>query len=226
MKKFVKKMPLVIIAILSLAFSIAQNVAAKNSNTADPQLILSSLASQDGWVLESSENSNMGRTLNNDDRFLYLGDDNSKKQYIDILSFKTSEIPDDAIITNMVLKVKQYGILGNGDPVSMFHGFVLEIVKGHFGTYATLQISDFQTAAQSIYGPITPALVKKTYTFNLKDLISFVNKRTVEGGVTQIRLGFAIDDNNDDFTNAILLYSGDAALTTDRPQLIISYTAR
>ena len=224
MKNFVKNMPLVMIAILSLAFSIAQNAAAKNSSSDSEQLILHSLASQDGWVLESSENSNMGRTLNNDDRFLFLGDDKSKKQYIDILSFKTSELPDDATITNVVLKVKQYGILGNSDPVSMFHGFFVEIVKGHFSTHATLQISDFQTAAQAMDGPITPALIKKTYTLNLKNLISFINKRTAEGGVTQIRLGFAIDDNNDDFTNAILLYSGDATLAADRPQLIINYT--
>ena len=44
----------------------------------------------------------------------------------------------------------------------------------------------------------------------------------VLGGVTQFRLRFSKDDNNDFGTDFLKLYSGNA-LETDRPQLIIEY---
>jgi hypothetical protein len=42
------------------------------------------------------------------------------------------------------------------------------------------------------------------------------------GGLTQIRLRFKLDDNNNALANYLSLYSGNA-LAANRPQLVITY---
>jgi len=189
-----------------------------------PSLVTSSyksIGSQDGWVLESSETSNKGGTLNSAMTTFRLGDDATKKQYRGILSFNTSSIPDNAVITKVTLKVEKQGITGGSNPVIAFQGFMVDIKKGLFGT-AALQVTDFQTAANKTYGPFKPTPVSNWYSINLTSGKPYINKLSSSGGLTQIRLYFKLDDNNNTAANYLSLFSGNAS-TASRPQLIVEY---
>ncbi len=108
----------------------------------------------------------MGGSLDSVSTTLRLGDDTSKKQYRDILSFATASLPDNAVITKITLKVKRLGVTGGGNPVTAFQGFMIDIRKGTLGT-AALQLTDFQTVGNKTVGPFTPALIGGWYEFNL-----------------------------------------------------------
>jgi hypothetical protein len=51
---------------------------------------------------------------------------------------------------------------------------------------------------------------------------AYINTLASRGGVTQIRLRFKLDDNNNTIANYLSLYSGNAS-SSYRPQLIIEY---
>ena len=183
---------------------------------------LFSNGSQDGWVLESGENSNKGGTLNSAVTTFNLGDDAARKQYRGILSFSTGvSLPDTAVITKVTLKIKNSAVVGGGNPVTTFQGFMVDIKKGIFGT-AALQASDFQAVASRTYGPFNTALVSGWYSINLTSARDYINKLVTGSGLTQIRLRFKLDDNNNAVANYLRLYSGNAG-TLSRPKLIIEY---
>jgi len=180
-----------------------------------------STGAQDGWVLESTEDSGAGGSMNSALTTLRLGDDAARKQYRDILSFNTAPLPDSAIITKVTLKVKRQGIIGGGNPVTAFQGFMVDIKKGMFGL-AALQLADFKTAASKTYGPFNTALVGGWYSLNLTSGKAYINKLATNGGLTQMRLRFKLDDNNNAIANYLSLHSGNAPLAS-RPQLVIEY---
>jgi hypothetical protein len=72
------------------------------------------------------------------------------------------------------------------------------------------------------YGPFLPTLTSGLYTIDLTAGKTFVNKLATNGGVTQLRLRFKLDDNNDAVANYLAIYSGDAA-AANRPELLIDY---
>lgn len=201
----------------------------RDSNTANnsasvtikPSATFESDGAQDGWILETGENAVTGGTLNAAATTLRLGDDAAKKQYRAILSFDSSSLPDGAVITAVSLRVKRQSITGGGNPVSIFQGFQADIRKGPFGTSA-LQAADFQSPAANSYGPFSPAIASSWYTFNLTSVKAYVNKLATNSGVTQIRLRFELDDNNNAAANYLSLFSGNAAAGS-RPQLIVEY---
>jgi Leucine-rich repeat (LRR) protein len=197
-----------------LANQSAQNYIATTSVT------FSSTAAQDGWILESSETSNAGGTLNSALTTFVLGDNNLKRQYRSILSFPTSTLPDTAVITSVTLKIKPQSVTG-GATFSMFQGLLVDIFKGTFGTSA-LQTTDFQSAAHRTVGPFTAPAVGGWYAFNLTPLEAYINKLATGSGLTQFRLRFRLDDNNNAIANYISFYSGNAPAAY-RPQLIVQY---
>jgi hypothetical protein len=97
----------------------------------------------------------------------------------------------------------------------------VDIKNGLFGTSA-LQTTDWQTAADKTLGPFTPTLSGGWYTLNLTSAKAYINKLSTGGGLTQIRLRFKLDDNNNTIANYLSLYGGDAAAAS-RPQLIVEY---
>jgi hypothetical protein len=182
-----------------------------------------STAVQDGWILESGQNTNQGGTMDKvTGVYLNLGDDAAKKQYRSILSFATgAALPDTAIITKVTLKVKQFKSYGTGNPVSLFGGFMADIKKGIFGTSA-LQLTDWQTAANKSYGPFVVSPVSGWYALNLTAGKAYINKLATNSGLTQIRLRFNTKYNNNTIANYLALYSGNAGAAY-RPRLIIEY---
>ncbi len=189
--------------------------------TVTTTLTFKSTALHDGWILESSETSGNGGTMNATATVLYLGDNAQKKQYRSILSFTTSSLPDNAVITKVTLKLKRQGITGGGNPVSMFQGFMADVKKGMFGT-APLALADFKVNANKTVGPQSPALTSGWYSLNLTPAKAYVNKLATNSGLTQIHLRFKLDDNNNATANFLKLYSGNAG-AANRPQLIIEY---
>jgi hypothetical protein len=181
-----------------------------------------SSGAQDGWVLESTETSGVGGSINSTGN-IYLGDNAAKKQYRGILSFSTwATIPDGATITAVTLRVKLQSIVGGGNPVATFQGFMVDMKNGYFGTTA-LQTTDFQTLASKTYGPFLTAPVSTWYSINLTSGKAYVNKLATNGGLTQIRLRFKVDDNNNTIANYLSLYSGNTAVVANRPTLIVTY---
>ena len=186
------------------------------------QAIFKSVAAQDGWILESTETSNVGGTLNTSAVTFNLGDNAQNKQYRGILSFGTgASLPDNAVVTKVTLKVKKSAIIGGGNPVSMFQGFMVDIKKGTFGM-AALEINDFQTLASITYGPFMTPLSDGWYTIDLTTGKAYINKLSTLSGLTQIRLRFKLDDNINAIANYLNLFSGDAD-EANHPQLIIIY---
>ena len=189
-----------------------------------------SIAVQDGWISETSETSNMGGTFTNGTSTLRLGDDASRRQLRAILSFDTSGVPDAAVITSLTLKIRKQAITGGGDPVALLQGFMLDVMNGTYGVPA-LQPTDFQaTGATTVFKTFGPYLSVPDslgwYTVSLPaTAYKYVNKLTTSSGLTQIRLRFKLDDNNNRLANFLSVYSGEAA-STSRPRLMIQYYVR
>jgi hypothetical protein len=183
---------------------------------------LNSTAAHDGWILESSENSGKGSKKNITATTLLLGDDAARKQYRSILSFSTKDLPDDAVITHVILKVKKNSVAGSGDPVKDFQGFMVDAKKGFFGSALGLQANDFQAKGNKSYGPFKPTPKNGWYTIDLTPAMAYINKQDTNGGLTQLRLRFMLDDNNNAIANYISLYSGNAPVASC-PQLIVEY---
>ena len=185
------------------------------------KLTVRSISTQDGWVLENSENGNAGGSMDNTAIPLRLGDDAARKQYRSILSFNTALLPDNAVITRITLKLRKHSITGGGNPLTTFQGFMTDVRKGTFGS-AALQVTDWQAVANKTLGPFTPALISGWYTLDLTTAKLQINKLATLSGLTQIRLRFQLDDDNNATANYLSIYSGNAALAS-RPQLIVEY---
>jgi hypothetical protein len=178
----------------------------------------------DGTIIESSETSGLGGTMDSTDTTIDLGDDASRKQSLGILSFNTSIIPDNATITKITLKLKKLGVVGPGDPLVTLQGFMLDVKNGYFSTFPALQLADFNFAPSATYGPFIPTIVGDVYNINLLSASGFINKVAVNNGITQIRVRLKLDDNNDAIANMLNISTGEATLAIDRPQLVITYT--
>lgn len=181
-------------------------------------------ASSGGSVLESSETSSTGWNVNASAPTFNVGDDSANKQYRAILSFKTSALPDNAVITKITLALTKQSVTGSGDPFSLLHGLVIDIRKGYFGPSSTVEAADFRAASSvSGIGPYSPAPVLGVYTLTLNsNSFGAINKLSSNGGVTQLRLRFGLDDNNNHAPNYISFYNS-YSLATYRPRLTITY---
>jgi hypothetical protein len=178
-------------------------------------------AGQDGWVRESSETSGNGGLRDAVASTLRLGDDRARRQYRSVLSFATGTLPDAAVVTGVTLRVRRAGVTGGGDPVVRFGGFVADVRRGPFGT-APLAVADFRAAATRTVGPVTVAPAAAWYAVPLGAASSAVNRLATGGGLTQVRLRFRKDDDNNATANYLSLASGNA-VAASRPRLVVQY---
>ena len=183
--------------------------------------ILNSLRSvgvNDGWILESGESGDTGGTMDSTATTFNLGDDVANQQYRAMLSFNTSSLPDNAVLIKATLKFRSNGVIGGGDPFSIFDGLKVDIKEGTFGA-PSLELGDFNGGASKSYGPFSPPVSGSGwYSIQLVHGKGYIN--TV--GYTQLRLHFKLDDDNNNLDNFLSLYSGNAGVS-DRPQLIVQY---
>jgi CSLREA domain-containing protein len=179
---------------------------------------LKSVNTNDGWILESTETSGAGGTLNSATTTFNLGDDAANKQYRTILHFDTSSLPDTAVITSATLKIKKQGIMGT-DPFTILGDLKASVRKPAFGA-ATLALSDFKSApGKNNVATFSNTPVSNWYSALVNNTGRVYINRT---GTTQFRLAFTIDDNNDNGVDLMKFYSGNAGAAA-RPQLIIQY---
>ena len=182
-----------------------------------------STAKEDGWVLESTETSNAGGTMNSTNSNFILGDGSLNRQYRAILSFN-AKLPETAVITKVTLKIKAAGALvGNNDPFTWGQGLRVDVCKGTFGS-EVLQLTDFDfndaANCKLLVGRFDKSPVDGWYSANLFGA-SFGKINLA--GQTQFRLRFARDDNNDGAADYWRFYSGNYANPNLRPTIIIEY---
>jgi hypothetical protein len=183
--------------------------------------LFTSVAALDGWVLESSENSNVGGVISRIATTFRVGDDPANKQYRSILHFNTSNLPDTAVVTKVTLKIKRASLNGI-DPFTTHGGLRVDIRKGFFGTATDLVADDFQASASAG----TVAVFEETpsaagwYTA----VMSAAGETLVNrAGTTQFRLYFALDDNNNAHADYMSFYTGDDPTAENHPQLFVQY---
>ena len=175
----------------------------------------------DGWVLETSETSNKGGTVNNTGAAFYLGDDAENRQYRAILSFYTAGIPDNAIILSATLKIMIHSIIGI-NPFNFSKYLTVHIKTGGFSNGLMLQPSDFQAPAShyTSIGYAKDPYPDKWITINLYQITYPLLNLT---GTTQFSLRFMTDDNNNGQADYIRFYSGDISRWAYRPSLTVTY---
>jgi hypothetical protein len=180
-----------------------------------------SIAIEDGWILETTETSGKGGLLNRIAPTLIIGDDRLDRQYRSILSFNTDAMPNKAVILSVTLKLKR--AVGAGTNPFTTHGKLLvDIRKSKFGSTASLEAGDFEAVA----GITGAAFVNPTpnsegyYIANLKPA-AFAQVNVM--GWTQLRLRFFKDDNDDSGTDYVAFFSGNAVNVAYRPILEIVY---
>ena len=184
-----------------------------------------STGASDGWVLESSENSNVGGSKNSAASVFKLGDDARNRQFRSVLHFPTYYLPDNAVITQAILMIKKQDVVGT-DPFNTHQNISIDIRKGYFSnfnlfSFGQLQETDYQAPADMyMVGTIQNNPVSGWY-WALLDSRAFPYINLTD--VTQLRLGFLLDDNNDLTDDYIRFYSGNYDPQTDRPHLLIDY---
>jgi hypothetical protein len=179
-----------------------------------------SAGTYDGYILESTETSSVGGSANASETTFRLGDGSADRQYRSILSFNTASLPDNAVITSIVLKIKKQGLVGI-DPFTTHQGLKVDICKPYFGSEIGLAASDFQaTADKSSVGTFgsTPSAGWYSVTLN-STAHPYINTT----GTTQFRLRFQLDDDNDNVADYMKFFSGDYTTISSRPLLIIQY---
>jgi len=183
-----------------------------------------SVAAQDGWVLESSETSNAGGSIDatsNTTSSLRVGDDNKDKQYKSVVSFDTSAIPDGATILSATLRLRR-GTLSGTDPFTTHGTCWVDVQSGTgFSGSTALQTGDFQATATAVQASsLTDATANGNWsegTLNAAGLAAIAKT-----GTTQLRVYFNLDDNDDLGNDYMGYYSGEAT-SANRPQLVVTY---
>ncbi len=193
-------------------------------NASTSTLTVQSVGSYDGWILASNPTNSAGGSLNSGSSTLQLGDGAKNRQYKVILSFKTSGLPDTAVIQSATLKIMQSGLTGTS-PFTTMGNLWADVRNGFFGSQIGLQVADFSapaSATQVASFPNTP--VSGWYSVSLNAAgISNINKTTANGGVTQFRLYFNLASNENNIADYLKFYSGNYGTASMRPQLIITY---
>ena len=179
-----------------------------------------SQGTNDGWVLESGESTSKGGSGNASGSTISLGDNQYDRQYRGLLSFDTSSLPDTAVLLSVTLQIKKSGVSGT-DPFSTHGNLLVDLRTGPFSGNNALQIGDFQASASK------PALM----SFSLPDIFNWASAIMSNAdfssinlsGLTQFRLRFSLDDNDDHGTDLLKIFSGNASNLADRPVLIVEY---
>jgi hypothetical protein len=193
---------------------------------AEPPLELLSVAAEDGWTLESGETTGKGGKINAGATTIRIGDDALNRQYRSILSFNTSALPANAVITKVTLRITYQGKTGT-NPFNTHKLLLVDLKTSTFGTSA-LQKADFQTTATlmsaGIIGKTPVSLVPNVYESVLTQTALDSLNANIGFTQMQLRLRFQKDDNNDFGADFLKFYSGNSSTLNTQPVLIIEYT--
>jgi hypothetical protein len=184
-------------------------------------MLFRSLGVYDGWVRESGETSGVGGAVNSTMTTCRVGDDLADRQYRSVLDFKTSRLPDNAIITKVVLKFKPATVAGT-NPFLTHGNLAVDIRFGAFDNSLALWAADFQAPASRTGVGVfrsTPLANGQYRAIIGAGGYASVNLR----GHTQFRLAFTVEDNDDRGADYLAFLCGNTALLRDRPVLVVTY---
>ncbi len=188
------------------------------------ELVLNSIGTEDGRVIESTATSEVGG--NNfpnatGSTALRLGDDGTNRQFRNIVSFDTSTLPANAIIVSASLELNRgSGAQGNTGNLGQI---LVDIRTGDFGTGPALENVDFQSPATvaQVATMSVPALENEWAIGLLNQAGRDAINRT--GGRTQFRVYYSIGDNGNNTQDFIPFFGGASTTAGTRPILRIGY---
>lgn len=187
-----------------------------------------SVAAHDGYVDESSR-VNVGGTLSSNmisGSAIRVGDvggakKDKVKQSRGFLSFNTSSLPDTAVITAAVLKLKCGAIVGNPSGFGTLNVDIRDSPTG-FGSSLALEVGDFQAEASR------PNVGTLSYPSSANTWVSAAlntngTSRINKTGHTQFRIRFTLRSDGDKVDDYLGFFPGEATVATDRPVLEVTY---
>jgi hypothetical protein len=186
------------------------------------EIVLTSSASLDGFVAESSETSNSGGIARSDlvgGGALRIGDFNGDRQVKLITSFDV-DVPDGSNITSATLKLRR-GAKIRENPFPILGPCYVDVHESGFGGDVGLEASDFEAVATSEQvAMLSEPLVNGDWSsaeLNEAGLAALADGETV-----QFRAACTIDDDDDGLQDSIGYHSGDDPEPENHPQLILS----
>jgi hypothetical protein len=173
----------------------------------------------DGWVLESGEFTGIGGSMNVAATTIALGDDVANRQFRGIISFNTAILPATASIQSATIYLTGTGVLGASPFV--WSDLKADVKRGFFGSTKYVQLVDFQAAPSfaAVGSQPSCAATGSCLVALSGRAFPFINRY----GLTQFRLRFALDDNNNKKPDYYKIYSGDTTLVRARPLLVVKY---
>lgn len=114
------------------------------------QMKFTSIALQDGWILESGEKINWGGSMNASSPVVVLGDDGLNRQYRTVLSFDTKGLPDNATVVSAIIQLVQSKPPVGSNPFSVLFNLWVDVRRGYFKAYNNgFYLSTLKPAAYS-----------------------------------------------------------------------------
>ena len=182
-----------------------------------------SIAAEDGWVLESTETSNVGGSISatsSTGGALRFGDDVSNRQYKAVVSFDTSTLPAGSTVLSATLRLNRSGLTG---VITNLGATQVDIKGGSgFNGSTALEKQDFEAAADAT-NVATMSFPASNGIYSTGDLNAAGLANINKTGRTQMRVYYVIDDNNNATEDRLNFYSGDNATATNRPELVVIY---
>jgi hypothetical protein len=202
-----------LLAALAMILSLTSALPARAVDTI--RMTFKSVRAQDGYIWESTETSGVGLRVNSEDITFRVGDDHQDRQYVSILSFNTSRLPDNATVTWARLRIAMTNTVGSIG----FGSNVFEVRSPYFGSSPTLQPEDFQAPSQAtLTGKGIHVSWYETKLFGAGEL-QYINL----DGYTQIRFRLAVDDNDNMSADYGVYFSGNVSSWDPKPTLVVQY---
>lgn len=194
----------------------------------DPSIaVFTSVAPEDGDILESSQDSGDGANVAASSSTFRLGDDSSNRAYRPFLSFDTSSLPDNAVVAEATIGITRVGNPVGDIPIgvanSEFGDLIVDIASPSFGSSSDLIASDWESSATKLGVSkfAWPAFLDRMTIFSrLEESDNHLVNLT---GRTQFRVRYQHDDDNDGVADYMRYASSDHTTAESRPRLTVKY---
>jgi len=183
-------------------------------------LTLISINSDDGFLVESGENTDVGgstKSTKTGGQSLRIGDTSKRKQLKSIVSFNTSEILTGSIVTMARLELSQGSIRNNPSNLGNIN---VDLSSGGFGGNVILENTDFEATATI---PNMTQLIDGSAGVSTANINSTGLTLISTSNIIQLRFAYESDDNNNDIRDSRGYYSADNDTVNNRPRLVIEY---
>jgi hypothetical protein len=200
-------------------------------NACDPIVVeftsTSSMQPYDGKIDESSETSDLGGDVSATAVNFRVGEvqvSGQERQEKGFVAFDTSPLPDDATVKAATLVLSGTSGSGSvrGTPFASLGTCWVDVSTGGFGGDPALVASDFTAAATASEAAVLseppPSGGLATAELNAAGLAAIHLT-----GTTQLRIRFAIDDDNDNSSDDRAFWATEAVGASNRPKLTIEY---